>query len=69
VASSGDLSSSADSSRLSAPHPAVASGVSAPARPHTRSESGITRSQSGISQPNVLTDGRVRYDRVRFANS
>jgi hypothetical protein len=39
----------------------VAPAVSAPGRPHTRL-------QSGISQPKIVTDGRVRYDRVRFAN-
>ncbi|XP_071678378.1 uncharacterized protein [Lolium perenne] len=27
-----------------------------------------TRLQSGISQPKVVTDGRVRYDGIRFAN-
>jgi hypothetical protein len=38
----------------------VAPTVSAPGRPHTRL-------QSGISQPKIVT-GCVRYDRVRFAN-
>jgi histone deacetylase 1/2 len=47
--------SSADVAPVSAPT------VSAPGRPHTRL-------QSGISQPKIVTDGRVRYDRVRFAN-
>jgi hypothetical protein len=27
-----------------------------------------TRSQSGISQPKIITRGRIRYDRVQFAN-
>jgi hypothetical protein len=36
------LSSSANSSVSFAPHPAVASGVSAPVRPHTLSQSGIS---------------------------
>jgi histone deacetylase 1/2 len=57
-------SGAASSSHVSAPGSTaesvpVASGV--PGRPHTRS-------QSGISQPKQITDGRVRYDRVRFAN-
>jgi hypothetical protein len=39
----------------------VAPTVSAPGRPHTRI-------QSGISQSKIVTDGRVRYDRVWFAN-
>ncbi|XP_071678436.1 uncharacterized protein [Lolium perenne] len=62
--SSATGSGAASSSHVSAPGSTaesvpVASGV--PGRPHTRS-------QSGISQPKQITDGRVRYDRVRFAN-
>jgi histone deacetylase 1/2 len=54
-------SRSLDSSRSYAPNAVVAPAVSAPARPHKRF-------QSGISQPKFITDRRVRYDRVRFAN-
>jgi histone deacetylase 1/2 len=27
-----------------------------------------TRLQQGIVQPKIITDGRIRYDRIRFAN-
>ena len=39
----------------------VASTVPAPDRP-------CTRSQHRIVQPKIITDGRIRYDRVRFSN-
>ncbi|XP_071676767.1 uncharacterized protein [Lolium perenne] len=59
--SAAGLSGSPVSSGSSADAAPVAPAVSAPSRPHTRL-------QSGISQPKIVTDGRVRYDRVRFAN-
>jgi hypothetical protein len=51
----------ASSSGSQAPSAAIAPAVLAPARPHTRL-------QSGISEPKLITDGRVRYDLVRIAN-
>ncbi|KAK1629428.1 hypothetical protein QYE76_003743 [Lolium multiflorum] len=52
-------SSDGDSAGSSVPAPIV----SAPAahRP-------CTRSQMGVVKPKIVTDGRVRYDRIRFAN-
>jgi hypothetical protein len=52
-------SPSADPPGSDVESPCVAPVVST--RPHTRL-------QSGISQPKVVTDGRVRYDGIRFAN-
>ncbi|KAK1610461.1 hypothetical protein QYE76_034134 [Lolium multiflorum] len=56
--SSSHVSAAPGSAAESAP---VVSGAPFSGRPHTRL-------QSGISQPKQIIDGRVRYDRVRFAN-
>jgi hypothetical protein len=56
-AASESLVSSSGSSEASVP---IAYDVP-PVRPHTRS-------QDGIVKPKIVTDGRVRYDRILFAN-
>jgi hypothetical protein len=53
--------SSVSSSGSSAATIPLAYDVLPPVRPHTRS-------QDGIFKPKIITDGRVRYDRIRFAN-
>jgi histone deacetylase 1/2 len=44
------------------------SSVSAPPVPEPVANRPCTRSQMGVVKPKIVTDGRVRYDRIRFAN-
>ncbi|KAK1621013.1 hypothetical protein QYE76_026530 [Lolium multiflorum] len=59
--SSVSVSSDFGQSGSSAPIVPVATATQAPEHP-------CTRSQHGISQPKIITDGRIRYDRIRFGN-
>ncbi|KAK1614836.1 hypothetical protein QYE76_020353 [Lolium multiflorum] len=61
VAISSASADSPDSSGSSAALLPVAPDVPAQERPRTRL-------QSGITQPKIITDGRICYDKIRFAN-
>ncbi|KAK1613122.1 hypothetical protein QYE76_036795 [Lolium multiflorum] len=60
--------SSVDSSGGSSDADSAGSSVSAPPVPEPVANRPCTRSQMGVVKPKIVTDGRVRYDRIRFAN-
>jgi hypothetical protein len=62
---SGVVDSTGSSGSASSPESSTTSAHIAPVVPVERAR---TRLQSGISTPKIITDGRIKYDRVRFAN-
>ncbi|KAK1601470.1 hypothetical protein QYE76_016922, partial [Lolium multiflorum] len=65
---SSSASSAATGSHVVAPSDSLGSDVSSVPVPDPVAARPRTRLQHGIVQPKIITDGRVRYDKLRFAN-